>query len=271
MGEEPDAMTPATGQPGEPISPADEPTVIRAEIEQTRAEMSETIDAIQDRLRPQHIMEQAKETVRDATVGRIKDMASSVGETASGVATQVQEGAQQAVEYVRENPWPALLIGAGVTWMLLQGQRRPRRQMYAPMRYPGREPETWREGTPTTTGATGTAQRTVGDVTERVQEGWRRYSTRAETQFQRWMRENPLTVGAAAVALGAAVGLSAPRTETEDAWMGEARDTLVDRAQQAAEGAVEKAQQVVDVAQETVQGAQQAISGNEPGSTGSRA
>lgn len=269
MGEEPSAMTPESSARADatPAVPTDEPSVIRAEIEETRAEMSETIDALQEKLSPQHLMEEAKETVRDATVGRIKDMASSATDTATGVATQVQEGAQQAVEYVRENPWPALLIGAGVTWMLWQTQRSQRRAPYS--QSPSsrlRRPEAGREPS-----ATASVQRAVGEATEKVQENWQRYSTRAETEFQRWMRENPLTVGAAAVALGAAVGLSAPRTRTEDAWMGEARDTLVERAQEVAEDTVQQAQKVVDVAEGTLQQAQQTISASERSTTaGSR-
>jgi ElaB/YqjD/DUF883 family membrane-anchored ribosome-binding protein len=222
MGEEPTAMRPDIG--ATPVSTTDDPAAIRAEIEQTRAEMSETIDAIQDKLSPQRMMEQAKETVRDATVGRMKEMATSATETASDLAEQVQDSAQQAVRYVRENPLPALLIGAGAAWLLMRWQRGEPRLSY---------PQTRRRPSESST----------REMTEKVQERWQYYSTRAETQFDRWMRENPLTVGAAAVAIGAAVGLSAPRTETEDEWMGEARDTLIDRAQEVAQDTVQQVQQ----------------------------
>jgi ElaB/YqjD/DUF883 family membrane-anchored ribosome-binding protein len=258
MGEEPGPMTPdPASSRADSASGADDPAAIRADIEQTRVEMSETVDAIQEKLSPQHIVEQAKETVRDATVGRIKDMASSVGETVGDVATQVQEGAQQAAEYVRDNPWPALLIGAGVTWMLLQTQRSPRRMPSVRSDPRMRRPEAWRESP-----GTGARQRAVGEKTETMQERWQQYSTRAETEFQRWMRENPLTVGAAAVALGAAVGLTAPRTQTEDEWMGETRDALMERAQEVAEDTVQQAQKVVDGAGRTVEQARQAVSGS---------
>lgn len=82
MGEKPTEVTPgAWNDPGTPAAPGEtrveadespEPGQIRAEIQQTRAEMSETIDAIQEKLSPQRVMEQARETVRDATVGRIE-------------------------------------------------------------------------------------------------------------------------------------------------------------------------------------------------------
>ncbi|MBW3636145.1 MAG: DUF3618 domain-containing protein, partial [Armatimonadetes bacterium] len=43
---------------------------IRDEIEHTRAEMSQTIDELQEKLSPQHIKEQVKDSVREATIGR---------------------------------------------------------------------------------------------------------------------------------------------------------------------------------------------------------
>ena len=53
----------------------------------------------------------------------------------------------------------------------------------------------------------------------------------------------PLAIGAVALALGTAVGLAVPQT-AENEWMGEARDTLVDKAQSVSQDAIEKVQQV---------------------------
>ena len=52
----------------------DETEAIRADIEQTRSQMSATIDAIQDKLNPQNIVDQAKGAVREATIGRVENM-----------------------------------------------------------------------------------------------------------------------------------------------------------------------------------------------------
>jgi hypothetical protein len=41
-------------------------------------------------------------------------------------------------------------------------------------------------------------------------------------------------VGVAAVAVGATVGLALPETETENEWLGETRDTMVEQAQELA-------------------------------------
>ena len=76
------------------------------------------------------------------------------------------------------------------------------------------------------------------------------YQTRrAGDEFQRVLRENPLTVGALAVGVGAAIGLAAPQTSKEHEVMGEARDTFVKKAQEKAEEAQQKVQQVAEEAQ----------------------
>lgn len=50
---------------------------LRSQIEHTRAEMSETIDAIQGRLSPGRLMTDAKETVKEAAVDRAKRVAAN--------------------------------------------------------------------------------------------------------------------------------------------------------------------------------------------------
>jgi hypothetical protein len=54
---------------------------------------------------------------------------------------------------------------------------------------------------------------------------------RAEQSFEGTLRENPLAVGAVALAVGAAIGLALPSTQGEDQWMGTMKDKLVDRAE----------------------------------------
>jgi ElaB/YqjD/DUF883 family membrane-anchored ribosome-binding protein len=89
------------------------PEQIREDIEQTRAQMSGTIDEIQERLSPKRLVNEAKETVRDATVGKVKDVMNNASESAGGI-----------VERIKENPVPAALIGIGAYW-LFGRQSRP--------------------------------------------------------------------------------------------------------------------------------------------------
>ena len=128
------AAVPATGGGDEDATQQTEE--IRAEIEQTRAEMSQTIDAIQDRLRPERLMdeakeqvtervqegvEQAKEAVRDATIGRVEDMVRNVGDTASDTRYTI-------VETVRANPLPAALAAIGLGWLFMNRRSAPARR-----------------------------------------------------------------------------------------------------------------------------------------------
>ena len=74
---------------------------IRADIERTREDMSETIEAIQDRLRPSNLASNAAESVRSAATERMHDMADSVADS-------------EIVHDVRANPVPAVMIGVGI-------------------------------------------------------------------------------------------------------------------------------------------------------------
>ncbi|NVL67957.1 hypothetical protein, partial [Escherichia coli] len=60
------------------------------------------------------------------------------------------------------------------------------------------------------------------------------------------LRENPLALGAVAIAIGAATGLSLPHTHVEDEWMGDAKDRLLQRAEGYAGEAIHKAEDAVN-------------------------
>jgi cell division septum initiation protein DivIVA len=104
---------------------------VRSEIEGTRQDMSETIDAIADRTSPGRIIQRRRarmagglRSVRERVMGRAQDTYSSAGDSAYGVAGSardtagsVVEGARQAPEKVVEqtqgNPIAAGLIAFG--------------------------------------------------------------------------------------------------------------------------------------------------------------
>jgi hypothetical protein len=74
------------------------------------------------------------------------------------------------------------------------------------------------------------AQAHASSMSQDVSRRMRRASYRTSSQFERWMDENPVAVGVAALAAGAVVGLSVRRTRTEDHMMGASRDALIDKA-----------------------------------------
>lgn len=100
---------------------------IRRDIEQTRAEMSETIDAIQRKLDPEVLKEKAKERfveakdhvkeeVREATVGKVQHMVQRAGR-------DVREARTTVMDTIRENPIPAAMVAGGLAWLIMGGRK----------------------------------------------------------------------------------------------------------------------------------------------------
>jgi hypothetical protein len=100
--------------------------------------------------------------------------------------------------------------------------------------------------------AEGAAHR-VQDMTGTVASQTAYQTRRAEDRLRQALRENPLGVGAVALAIGTAVGLAIPETERERQLMGEARDSLVERAQEAAAETFDKVQQVAEDVMQTAE------------------
>ncbi len=95
---------------------------IKARIEETRADMGETIDAIQEKLSLSNISEQvseqvnnaietAKHTVYDATLGKVVDLMKNTGREISN---------SSVVATAKDNPLPLLLIGLGAGLLAYQ-------------------------------------------------------------------------------------------------------------------------------------------------------
>ncbi|MEZ4711739.1 MAG: DUF3618 domain-containing protein [Caldilineaceae bacterium] len=68
----------------------------------------------------------------------------------------------------------------------------------------------------------------------------------AGVQVEHAIEENPLTFGAIALAVGAAVGLMLPQTRRENRWLGPMSDQLADSARGAASDVMHRAQEAID-------------------------
>jgi ElaB/YqjD/DUF883 family membrane-anchored ribosome-binding protein len=273
----------------------------RAQIEQTRAELSTTIDAIQEKLSPQNIAQQAKDTVKEATVGKAQEMVSNASDTASDLVNNAGSSAKgfgaNLIETVKSNPVPAAIAGIGLGWLIMSGrQQNTGSTSYSdqynsnPRGYdPGRSGQynygsyQGSNGSPLgdrisgaqdkvgdlagqaqdkANNVAGQLQNTAGQVTGQVQDTAGQLADsaqygaqRAQSAFQQALQSNPLAVGVAAIAVGAAIGLSIPETEKENELLGETRDGVMQQAQQTVQ---EKAQQVQTVAQQAVGAAKDA-------------
>jgi ElaB/YqjD/DUF883 family membrane-anchored ribosome-binding protein len=92
---------------------------IKHDIERTRVEMSETLGEIQERLRPDHLLQQAREGVKDAAADKARSIMNSAGETAATVAYQARGVGDSFASYVRQHPVQvAVAVGALTWWML---------------------------------------------------------------------------------------------------------------------------------------------------------
>ena len=224
---------------------------IRAEIEETRIEMGGTLNELGDRLEPSHLVEQAKENVREATIGRVE-------ETAKGVTDMV-------METIKQNPIPAAIAAAGLALLWAnRSQETARAQRGAGHGYQSRPASMYgstddggigsraRDAASSVTGAVGSvaegAGQATGEVIDRAGETAQQVGWKLET----FMQANPLAVGAIAIGAGALIGSLVPETAKEREVLGEAsrqvgtvvRDT-VDQATTKAEETFEKAEEKI--------------------------
>lgn len=265
------------------------PEQLRAEIEDTRAEMSQTINEIQERLSPEHLMGQVKETVREATVGRVEEFMQRAGETISEVTEPAREAMGRAGSAIAEtgksvgnsmwrNPIPVALIGLGVGMLMMRSRRGngsygtqhtspDRRQYFRGDEMPYGEgmragtrtrmdARTQRHmGSGTSTGVVSGSgmmdqvKETASDLANRSTNALSNLGTKAKDgastfgrRCEQLLRENPLAMGAVAVAAGTAVGLALPSTRFEHEYIGETSEKLVDKAQEVARDAIDKVQ-----------------------------
>lgn len=262
--------TPGSGDVNDAVT--DERTrVLRRDIERTREDMSDTVEAIQDRLRPATIVSNAAESVKN---------------TAKEKAYEVAES--EPVQYVRANPIPAAMVGigiAGAAWLAFAGRdadrirsrsdreergwgalpdydqryyRRPVAGAAAPYESagpysPGMSNDTSGES------ITSKATEVAGDVRRRTEQ----LARRTQSQLHRAWNESPLLIGAVSAVAGVLVALAIPETERENRLLGETRDSVVEGVQQTVR---EKVNQVQDAAKTAV-----GLTGEgttSPGSTG---
>jgi len=89
---------------------------IRDDIERTRAELGDDVDALADKVRPSSIAHRQVGRVRgafDNVKEKVMGSASSAGDAASSAGSKVSEGAQAAAQKVEGNPLAVGLIAFG--------------------------------------------------------------------------------------------------------------------------------------------------------------
>ena len=236
-------------------------TEILGEIEETRRELGSTINEIGDRLTPGHLVDQAKDNVREATIGRLED-------TARGISDMV-------FETIKRNPIPTAMAGVGLA-MLWRNRSQQTSDSRSGTSYPGM-PSTSHFGDPrqdlgskvngaaagaaskvgdaasavgdSVGGAVSSiadgAQQATGDVVDRAgataqQVGWKLDSL---------MQANPLAMGAVAVGAGAVIGSLLPETDPERELLGDASRRVGTKLTDVVDEATTKAEETFDDAE----------------------
>ena len=230
---------------------------IRAELDETREEMGDTLTQLGDRLDPGNLMDQAKENVREATIGRVE-------ETATRMSDMV-------METIKRNPVPAAIAGAGLAMLWMNRSGGSSQKFNDGTRYTGgyRNGYQQEQGSGLTDTARDAASRVgeaVGGVGETVgsvgqdagqaagemigragetaqQVGWR---------LERFMQASPLAMGAIAAGAGAVVGALVPSTPVEQDMLGDASQQVGERIRDTVGDVAEKAQSSLDEVEEKV-------------------
>jgi hypothetical protein len=245
------------------------PQEVEREVQQSRAELEDTLEAIQERLSPGQMFEQVVDYMRSSNGS---DFLRNLG------------------TMVRDNPVPVALVGTGLVWLMLSSSRSGRREhddeddlpeSYGESRYgnelsedAGQSGSGWSEGARETvrewTQGTRTRTRSVRDrarrlsasardrVSETGEQLWHGardagdrasyYGRQVRRGFFDTLHEQPLVLGALGLAAGAAIGAALPATEKEDEWLGDSRDRLAERAKEAGWEQVDKARAAASAA-----------------------
>jgi hypothetical protein len=223
---------------------AAEAAEIRADIEETRFEMGGTLNELGDRLEPGNLIDEARENVRDATIGRVED-------TARGISDMV-------LETIKRNPIPAAMAGAGLALLWANrsnGNGHDRRAFgYG---YYSAQPQRERgvsdklgdaAGTvgDTMSGAAGRVGSAVGEASENIGQGVGEIGQTIGWRLDRVMQANPLALAAVAAGAGAVVGTILPETSQEQEMFGDASRQVSIAVRDAVDEASAQAEESMD-------------------------
>ena len=217
-----------------------DPDEIEHDIDDTRADVQATLETLERKLSPEHLL--------DLTLGRVR---AHGGEFAGNLG-----------HAVKENPVPLLLTSIGIAWMMMSGRQngngnggRLRDRMHeagdrwtdakegASERLAGVKDtlhgarEGARERIQHSRDTLSHAAGSVRETTRRAADTTRAQLARARSGADYLLHEQPLVLGAIGIAAGALIGAALPATEEEDRMLGSSRDRALDKAKRAgAEG-----------------------------------
>jgi Protein of unknown function (DUF3618) len=192
-----------------------EPSDLEREASEIRADMDRTLDALERKFDPSQLLDRSLNYLRDHG----GEFTRSIGET------------------VKENPVPVLLTAAGLAWLITSslGAR-------------SKASETFSDPHTDETGLKERLGEKLQESADAAKRSWRASrtatsgrvaqamsATRARAQEAQYrahvlMDEQPLVLGALALAAGAIIGAALPTTQYENRTVGRVRDRTLEKA-----------------------------------------
>ncbi len=203
------------------------PEQLEREADRARTDIERTMEDLFNQLSPGELVNQAIGVFRNGSDN---------------------EFARNLVNQVRNNPVPVLLAGVSLTWLMAASKQPPVRAPYNDPMRPTRDKmahaahstrsasrhltEEAREKGHRAAEATKDAAERLTHAGKRTAESTRSGARHAQQRYQDLLNEQPLVVGALAIAAGAALGALLPPSRTEDEAVGEEAEELKHKAQQ---------------------------------------
>lgn len=186
-----------------------DPDQLERQVDDARANLSQTVDALGEQLSPGQLLDQVVNLTKKQG-----------GEFAGNLGQQV-----------KDNPLALLLTGVGVTWLI------------AGSGSSGLKPHL-NFKSPDSTSSSGGSAKDGESVAQRMQAGMdasteaakdkanaaKEKAAAAKSQFERTLREQPLVMSGLGIALGAALGALIPPTAAEDKLLGAKSDQAIEKA-----------------------------------------
>jgi len=199
-----------------------DPETLEREIDEVRAEMSRTLEALERKFSPGQLLDYYLGTLREHG----GELATNLGHS------------------VKQNPLPIMLTAVGLTWTILSTNRAKAGYDESPAYGEDEDsPGIGEKLKATAEGARnrfGSSKDAVRDTISTTAETTQAQAKRAREGFNALLEEQPLILGALGIALGAAIGAALPRTEQEDRLMGKVRDNAVGKIKEEGAQAYDK-------------------------------
>lgn len=223
------------------------PQEIEEEINQTRAEMSHTLDALERKLSPGQLMDEV-----------LSYMRSGPGEFAQNLGTSI-----------KQNPLSIALIATGIGWLMMSGNSSIGDR--SSNMYKSGVVDELKETTSEMKNKAASIRQRGADMAHGVQDTTSHLANSAKEQASRLgnmarsqtlqvsnrvntiIHEQPLILAAIGIAVGAAMGSALPATDEENRLMGEKRNELLEKAREESKEQLQKVQNIAQKAAEAVQ------------------